>query len=365
MGELSKGFYKTLFIFLSAIILLSSNSAEALQCSSLFDSNARSSFESSENQLKVGTYNLLNLYIHAGNVRKKNSGPHDKPLWAIEETGRVLREENYDIFVAQEVESLGSARKFNEEHLGSQYNIYSTTTKDIRGLFVIFFVKKNLPFHFKVESHANEKWFDTLRNEEAPLFERDLPTLHIYKNAKDEVPMLTMLGVHFKSKRHRFGPRDPNSQNNITEFESNRLREAQANRAIQIIQKYQMKFGYDHPILMAGDFNSNHNYSPEYLGLSRYAKLSDTVGLKNKIESYSDRTTHSYFGGKSPKHNQLDGILITPSLVSLLLDAYVVKYTESSGEKRDIPRTKEERKRNPSDHRPITAVFSIEKLLNE
>jgi hypothetical protein len=347
-----------LFYVLVLIFSLTAFDSHAQQCARLFDQTSLSSAQKSD-QLKVGTYNLLNLYLHAGNVRKANSGPHQKPRWAIEQMGSLLKEENYDIFIAQEVESIGSAKKFNEEYLDNQYNVFSTTTKDIRGLFVVFFVKKSLPFHYKIESHSNEMWFDTLRNQESPVFERDLPTLHIYKNKNDKIPMLTMLGAHFKSKRDRFGPRDPATNESEVETESNRLREVQANRATQIIQRYQIQFGYEHPILIAGDFNSNHNYAPEFVGFLRHAKLSDTIGMKRKIEKYSDRTTHSYFGGQSPKHNQLDGVLVTPSLAEFLMDSYVVAYKDEDGAQKDIPRTKDERKRNPSDHRPVTAIFSL------
>lgn len=328
-------------------------------CGRLFASQAINADRS--DQLKVGTYNLLNLYMHKGNIRKEGSGAHDKPLWAIKEMGKLLKEQDYDIFVAQEVESIGSAKKFNEEFLGDQYHIYSTTTKDVRGLFVVFFVKKSLSYHVKIESHAEEMWFDPLKQHEAPLFERDLPTLHIFKNKDDAVPMLTMIGAHFKSKRDRYSSRDPATS--TVEVESNVIRTAQANRTTEIIQRYQMKFGYDHPILIAGDFNSNHNFAPEYAGFFRHAKLTDTLGYKDSgVERYSDRTTHSFFGKGRPKHNQLDGILVTPSLIKYLIQSYVVKYKDEDGSERDIPRTKDARKKNPSDHRPVTAIFSTEEL---
>lgn len=335
-----------LFIAISVFFFLGEFS-NAQQCASLFSST--------QSQLKIGTYNLLNLYLHSGNIRK-STGPHAKPRWAIEQMGELLRGQNYDIFIAQEVESLGSAKKFNEEFLDNQYNIFSTTSKDVRGLLVVFFVKKNLNYHFKLESHAEEKWFDPIKNQESVVFERDLPTLHIYKNKTDEVPLLTMMGAHLKSKRDRFGPKNPLTQEGVVDHESTRLREAQVNRAVSIIQKYQIRFGYNHPILIAGDFNNNHNYASEFVGFFRHAKLTDTLGAKRKIEKYSDRTTHSYFGGEKARHNQLDGILVTSSLLGPLMDSYVVPYKDQHGVK-GIPRTKDERKSNPSDHRPITAVF--------
>lgn len=368
MGELSRGLSKVLVlilastgsIFLGSILgstLYSSTSrAQGFLCSSLFAEQDNSS------RLKIGTYNLLNLYLHTGNINKGKNQPHEKPLWATKQIADLIKSENYDIFVAQEVESISSAKKFNEDFLENKYDVYTTTTKDVRGLFVVFFVKKSLPFHYKLESHAEETWFDPIKNQESPVFERDLPTLHIYRNANDDVPILTMLGVHFKSKRHRSKSRDPQNADEAIDYESNILREAQANRATKIIQQYQIKFGYDHPILMAGDFNSNHNYAPEFAGFLRYTKLSDTVGLKKEITKYSERTTHSYFGSEKPKHNQLDGILVTPSLAAYLKDSYVVRYKNADGTEKDISRTKEERKETPSDHRPITAIFIIEDL---
>lgn len=359
MGGLSRGLLQVLLLILVSTTAF--NAQAAYTCSSLFEESSQrsianvASLEARTNELKIGTYNMLNFFMETQNARGKSQ----KPRWAIEEIAKVLKQENYDILVAQEIESLATAKKFSHDFLNDQYEVYSTTTKDKRGLYVVFFVKRSLPYQFKVESHAEETWFDPIKNEESFLFERDLPTLHIYRNAGDEVPMLTMLGAHFKSKRHRSG----NGESGTTQdFESNILREAQANRATQIIQRYQMKFGYDHPILIAGDFNSNHNYAPEYYGFLRHAKLSDTVGLKDGIESYTDRTTHAYFGGKRPSYNQLDGILITPSLTKYLKASYVVKYRDAQGNEMDIAKTKAERNQAPSDHRPITAVFYIEDL---
>lgn len=359
MGELSRGLSKVLVLvlILSTGLISREVTAQTRQCASLFDKTENS------NQLKIGTYNLLNLYLHTGNINKGKTKSYEKPVWATKQIADLIKEENYDIFVAQEIESIASAEKFNKDYLGDKYKVYSTTTKDIRGLFVVFFVKKTLPFHYKLESHAEETWFDPIKNQESYLFERDLPTLHIYRNTSDKVPMLTMLGVHFKSKRHRGASRDPQSvANGPMDYESNIIREAQANRATKIIQRYQIQFGYDHPILMAGDFNNNHNYAPEYVGFLRHTKLTDTIGLKREITKYSDRTTHSYFGSEKPKHNQLDGILVTPSLAGYLRDAYVVRYKNEDGTLKDISRTKAERKATPSDHRPITAIFVIDEL---
>lgn len=366
MGWLSKRVYLQLIVGLSFVF--GSVNSSAQQCSQLFSSNKNSrpslnKPQVSKSQLKIGTYNLLNLYIHKGNIRK-DTDPHEKPRWAIEEMGLVLKAENYDIFVAQEVESIQSAHRFNKEHLDNQYNIYSTTTKDIRGLFVIFFVKKTLPFTFKIESHADEMWFDPLNNSMNHVYERDLPTLHIYKNTSDNIPMLTMMGVHFKSKRDRFGPKDLETQHFETEKESTRLREAQANRATELIQKYQIEFGYEHPIIIAGDFNNNHNYAPEYAGFFRHAKLADTLGMASPVTQFSQRATHSYFGDTKPRHQQLDGILVTTSLVGSLMQSYVVNYRDENGIEKDIPRTKQERKRNPSDHRPVTAIFNLEQIIS-
>lgn len=369
MGKLSRSAIKG---YALSFLLAISFDANAKQCGGLFDleesrvrvqerlvAQAESKTEVRLDRVKIGTYNLLNLFIHQGNIHK-NTKVHAKPLWATEQLAKTLKEEDYDIFVAQEVESIRSAHIFNKKYLDNQYQVFTTTTRDVRGLYVVFFVKKALPFHYKLESHDAETWFDPVRNKEASIFERDLPVLHIYKNEYDKKPLLTMLGVHFKSKRHRQGV------DGQIDFESNILRTAQANRATQIIQRYQIEYGYEHPILIAGDFNSNHNYAPEYTGFYRHAKLRDTLGLKSRVLSIAERASHSYFGdAKATRHNQLDGILITPVLEQFLIKAYIVKYRDYEGNQRDIPRTKFERKSNPSDHRPITAIFDLRSLSGE
>src|SRR5690606_18932273 len=138
----------------------------AKQCGSLFElgfqNQAELTTEVRLDHVKIGTYNLLNLFIHQGNIHK-NTKVHAKPLWATEQLAKTLKEEDYDIFVAQEVESIQSAHIFNKKYLNNQYQILTTTTRDVRGLYIVFFVKKNLPFHYKLESHDSETWFDPVR----------------------------------------------------------------------------------------------------------------------------------------------------------------------------------------------------------
>ncbi len=351
MGKLS-------IILTSLIALLLSFEANARSCGGLFE-RVELQNEVHLDRVKIGTYNLLNLFIHKGNIRK-NTKVHAKPQWATEKLAETIKEENYDIFIAQEVESVQSARLFNRRYLEDQYEVFSTVTNDVRGLYIVFFVKRNLPFHYEVESHASETWFDPVKKTESTLFERDLPVLHIYRTQYDKQPMLTMLGAHFKSKRNR------DTENGAKDIESDIRRTAQANRAVQIIQKYQIKYGYEHPILIAGDFNSNHNYRPEFASFYRHAKLRDTIGVNKRVNSIADRASHSYFGDKKiTRHSQLDGILVTPILEKFLIDSYVVKYRDEDGSYLGIPRTKEDRKKNPSDHRPITAIFDFTPLVEQ
>lgn len=335
-------------------------SGQAQSCKGYFHSLSLSQSVRELQELRIVSYNMLNLYVHLGDIHKDHTVQvTQKPQWALEEMAESFRRHPFDIMIAQEIESVNSAKLFNRDYLNDEFDIYSTQTRDIRGLFVVFFVRKTLPFKFQMESHIKEKWIDPIDNVEKEIFPRDLPTLQIYDPQFQKKPLMTIIGAHLKSLRDRTVT--SNGQVGM-DSGSYLMREAQAHRATKIIQRYQLKHGLNHPILIAGDFNNSHNYSPEFYGFFRHTKLQDSVSLI-KENKFADKITHSYFGQGYPQHHQLDGILMVPSVVSALLDSYIIPYYDADGMPRDLPQTKHQRKKNPSDHWPVRAVFSFQRIL--
>ncbi len=348
-------------LFLLFVVLCSASYGQG--CYKYFVAPVRKYSQAVESikELRIVTYNMLNLYLHLGDIRKNDTiQMTQKPRWALEQMAETFARHPFDIMIAQEVESLGSARLFNKEFLNEEFNIYSTATKDKRGLYVVFFVRKTLPFKFQIESHLSEMWLDPMDQVVKEVFPRDLPTLQVYDPKYDQIPILTVMGAHLKSMRPRVISQGDGTYN--TDKDSLIMREAQANRATRIIQRYQIKYGLSHPILIAGDFNNAHNFSPEFNGFFRHAKLSDSVSLVRE-NMFADKITHTYFGNGKAEHHQLDGILLTPVLVPFLKDSFVLPYYDNRGAPKDLPRTKAQRKTNASDHSPVIAIFDFFKLI--
>ncbi len=314
-------------------------------------------------ELKIVTYNMLNLYMHLGKYHQNNSiHMTQKPRWALDQMAELFEKHPFDIMVAQEVESVQSAREFNKEFLKNKFRVMTTTTKDARGLYTVFFIRKTLPFEYRMDSHLNEKWKDPMDGDMKEVFPRDIPTLHLLDPADKSVPLMTLIGAHFKSMRHRDISVGDGTYNR--DFESRVQREAQVNRATQIIQRYQLTYGFKHPIVIMGDFNNSHNFQPEFMGFFRHTKLRDSLSLMEEL-GYLDRVSHSYFGNGRAQHHQLDGILIVPSLIEAMSSSYVIPYYDQNGNPKPLPYNKNDRKSNPSDHWPILAVFDFQKIISQ
>lgn len=348
------------FVFLLFVI---SSISYGQGCYKYFVAPVRQYSDSVKNlkELRIVTYNMLNLYLHLGDMNKNHEIQiTQKPRWALEQMAETFARHPFDIMVAQEVESLGSAKLFNKEYLNEEFNILSTSTKDSRGLYVVFFVRKSLPFDFKIESHLSEMWLDPMDQTIKEVFPRDLPTLQVYDPQYNQIPIFTLIGAHLKSMRPRVISNGQGEYN--TDKDSLIMREAQANRATKIIQRYQIKYGMSHPILIAGDFNNAHNFAPEFNSFFRHTKLSDSVSLI-KENLFADKITHTYFGNGRVEHHQLDGILMVPAFIPFLKDSFVLPYYDNRGVPKDLPRTKGQRKKNASDHSPVIAIFDFLKLI--
>ncbi len=268
--------------------------------------------------------------------------------------GRLILEEGIDIVVMQEVEDMETLKLFNQRYLKSQYEPLLIDGNDPRGIDVCFLVRRDLPLRVEYRSNRHEKWVDPILGpDERHVFSRDLPIL-ILRVEGSEKPVLVMAGAHLKSKRTRDSS-DP---------ESNIKRGGETQRAAEILARLQTEFGPSVPILFGADFNGDVNSEKEFAILKSALALEDSLNLSDPPASPWGRVTHTWFPRGAPAHySQFDALLVSPALRPALQDSYVYRYKDEKGKPKPIPRKMSERKKNPSDHFPVIAIFDFQKML--
>lgn len=311
------------------------------------------------NEIKIGSYNVLNLEQSPGQYKVidgvKQFVPErlDKPEWQTKLIANAIKEKDLDFLVMQEVEGIAALEKFNLDYLDNKYLALCYKGNDGRGIDIGFLIKKDMPFYVQYESFKNIKWNNPLKDgKEELLFSRDLPVLKVYFNEANPPqgpPNMILLGTHFKSQRPTAG--DPTSET---------LRKAQAQKAAEIINHLKTQHGQNAPIMMMGDFNADIN-SGQFSNLKRQGFMEDVFDVKNL--SPEERITHTYHPRDgATQNNQLDAILINPSLKNAVLEAKVYRYKDANGVEKPLPKTYEERSLNPSDHFMIYMTLQRNKL---
>lgn len=309
-------------------------------------------------QLKVGSYNVLNLFENVGKhvpdpenpgKLKKVSDVKPKDEASLRAQGKVILENDLDVVALQEVENVAALADFNANYLDGKYDVFLIEGNDERGIDVAFLVKKDLPFAVEQRSHKEETWVDPiLGGEPTKLFSRDLTSLVVRAPGKPQ-PLFVLFGVHFKSKRDRGG--DP---------ESRIMRGAQVNRAAEIIGRYRAEFGEETPVMIAGDFNGEVPNESEFKPLFEAAGLIDSFDATPNPPSDKDRVTHTYHPkGGATHYGQMDAVLVSKGLRGAVKKAEVYRYKDEDGKVRAIPKTYEERSQNPSDHFPVVVTLDF------
>lgn len=307
-------------------------------------------------------YNLLNLEKHVGKFQwdatrfgfyTKLKEPQTKDERFRREQGDILREVGADVGIFEEVEHRAALEQFFGENTGGLYRTHLKEGNDERGIDIGFGVKLDLPLEVEHRTNKEMTWFDTVAEEERRLFSRDLPVL-IFRVKGDPKPVLIVLGTHYKSKRDR-GDDDP---------ESRILRKAQVAGTVKIIQDLQREFGKGAPIIFGGDANGNVNKEAEFALLKKALALEDVFDVVSPPLTREQRITHTFHPEDEPvSMDQLDVLMVTPSLRACVKAAYVYRYKDENGKVKPLPRTMKMRKKNPSDHFPVVLTLDFQCVL--
>ena len=321
-------------------------------------------------ELKIGTYNVENLFMHLGHHEPGEGGTmrqmtpqKDKPINKIQGVARAILDMNLDIVALEEVENIEALEELNSRYLENRYTPVLVRGNDPRGIEVAFLVKKDLPFEIENFSFKKETWIDPRNNSgrETRLFSRDLPMLLVRAKGqpKSTPPLFVFIGTHYKSKRASNHGGSANQ-----DPESSVMRGAQVDRTVDIIKQLKAEYGQDLPIVMAGDFNGKVRYEPEFKPLTENGAMIDTFDTLQKKDSDADRTTHINFPDRNSEadQNQIDAVFVSPELKDQVVDAKVYRYKDADGRPFPMPKSKKMRDKNPSDHWPIMVTLKFKPL---
>lgn len=259
----------------------------------------------------------------------------NKPVYKLLEMAKILKQQNPDVCVFQEVVGKDSLENFNALFLDNQYEVYMASSNSYRGIDIAFMVKK--VYFDSVEIKSNHKFKLKSKVKEKAKFCRDIPELHLTKNQKS----IAILGVHLKSKR--------SSEEDFFGIET---RAAEVEGILKIYSRLRKK---KTPVILAGDFNGflqKNNCEYEFEGLLK-ANLLDYL---EHIEG-ADRT--SFVRLEPYTLSQLDYILIEPELTELIKkeESGFIRFTGFYDIPLEYPTTPKEKWSLPSDHYP--QVLSI------
>jgi hypothetical protein len=333
---------KTLiFSLLFVLGFLSSISAEAGQMRSL----------ESVKSLRIMAYNVKDLYLRKVNNPGGKQIVEPKPLNELKGIALPILDVDPDIVILEEVDDIQALTAFKENFLGRQKYLGNLIEgNDTRGIDIGFLVKADLPVQLDMETHREVTWVNPNTGMREKVFSRDLPVVFVRRNKNEKTPVLIIVGNHGRSQRDRAN--DPGGT---------LIRSAQYQAAAEIIAGY-MKRWPKVPIVMGGDFNTEVRNSPEVLPLRSI--LVDSFDIA-KIPMQA-RTTHTFHpDGGERVLSQLDTIYVSPVLAPSVRGAAVYHYRDGSGRELPLPRTFEERARNPSDHFPVAIEVSTERIFPE
>ncbi len=283
--------------------------------------------------IRIGTYNILNLFEHLQNDQNNPVKNHERRLGNT----AAIREMNADFQLLVEVENLAALQTFNKDYLNDDFVPFVIDGNDTRGIDVALLVKKNLRIEIEYRSHKNyaEK-----------VFSRDAPVALIFdldhSGKRLAQPRLAIMLVHQKSKRTEPGKED---QTAVT-------RKAQAVSSINIIQSLRAEFSGNFPIIIGGDFNTAVHTSTEIRPYFDYG-FKDSLDMIDQPLPHDQRDTHYYFSPVGEMHaEQIDALLVF-SETDVVTKADIYPTRDKNGSALAPPKSFEEREERPSDHLPI------------
>lgn len=273
-------------------------------------------------QIRVTSYNYLNLYDGIDDPGVRDEGTREKPLSERQAGGQVLRELDSDVVSFQEIEKGTLLQSELDREVPGTYDVVHIDGNDERSSDVAFASKYPV---VGVKSHKDHRYMIP-GNPEEQKFKRDVLETDVM--LPGNVP-LKVFTVHFKSK--------------IGGAEADILREAEAKEARAIIKEAVKDLPHKNYVVM-GDFND----SPETPTARAMTAIDqDGWGLVD-VTAQAGNTTATYPTGEEDAakwgRKRIDYIMTSPEMAQRLTSVSVHR----------TPATYQ-----ASDHFPLTATFNL------
>ena len=301
--------------------------------------NPESALKPLGQNIRIGTYNILNLFEHLQNDKNNPVKNHERRLGNT----AAIREMNADFQLLVEVENLAALQTFNKDYLNDDFVPFVIDGNDTRGIDVALLVKKNLRIEIEYRSHKNYA---------GKVFSRDAPVALVFdldNNGKRlGSPRLAIMLVHQKSKRT-----DPDKEDQTAQ-----VRKAQAIAALEIVELIKTEFQEQFPVIIGGDFNTAVHSSPETRPYFDFG-FKDSLDMIDQPVPHNQRDTHYYFSPTGEMHaEQIDALLVS-SESDVVSKADIYPTRDKNGTALPSPKSFEEREERPSDHLPIGIEISL------
>lgn len=148
---------------------------------------------SSPVHLRVGTYNVENMFDDVNDPHKDDDDMEPKSERSLQVVADTLRRVDADVVALQEVENVEVLQDFLDEHLPGMYpNVVLVEGNDNRGIDVAFISKHPIT---RVETHKDDRF--PIPNQSQPgFFKRDLLEVSV---KLPEGPTVDLYATHLKS----------------------------------------------------------------------------------------------------------------------------------------------------------------------
>ncbi len=289
--------------------------------------------------IRIGTYNILNLFEHLQNDQNNPVKNHERRLG----NAAAILEMNADFQLLVEVENLAALQTFNKDYLNDDYVPFLVDGNDTRGIDVALLVKKNLRIEVEYRSHKNYG---------GKVFSRDAPVALIFDldshGKRLNQPKLAIMLEHKKSKRSDPGKEDQTAA----------TRRAQAIASVEIVELIKAEFSGNFPIIVGGDFNTAIHSSSEIHPYFDYG-FKDSLDLITNPIARELRDTHFYFSPEGKLNAEQIDVLLVLGDTCKVTDAQIYPTRDKDGNALPAPRSFAEREERPSDHLPIGIEINL------
>lgn len=312
-------------------------------------------------ELRILSFNVENLFFSADKTSAIFQHQKDKDFPALTGLKKAIEQIEPDIAALVEVGGEKSLEDFNEHFLDSRYRCSLIPGNSDRNIHIGFLINKKLSFHFEHLTHRNRplqlQYPHEFKNQkrEAPVhyLSRDIAELRVFKDPKDETPILIILAVHLKSKRADRGH----------DFGGKLRRKAEFNLLIDTYLKLDQRYHQKVPIILCGDFNGVIRKNEGEAEFNKIFEQTDLIDVLEHLDlPETQRITHiSFSKNKTPVGLQFDYLFFSQRWRHLVHKEQSGRYLfqDENGIPFKEPQTSSERSTLPSDHYPLVCQLDL------